>query len=161
PQKLPTQSEENAVHVAPPVSQCGLTNSLDRRCRIFLRAEIGSFMPPCGVADPKAGPIPVTPPGGETAVAAGNARRPNARPAFLGCSAWVCTYTQRGPQTSVEISVTECLLQDGEGRLAGAVARGDEIHFVGVVQRVSYLRDDWILSSHQVETASEKVDVRI
>jgi tetratricopeptide (TPR) repeat protein len=76
---------------------------------------------------------------------------------LIRCSARVSTYTQRGPQTSVEISVTECLPQDGEGRLAGAVARGDEIHSVGVVQRASYLLDDWILSSHQMKPARDEV----
>src|SRR5476649_1441129 len=54
--------------------------------------------------------------------------------ASIGFGARIRTHAQRRPQSGIEVTVAERLLQGSESRLAGAVAGSDVINFVGVMQ---------------------------
>ena len=138
----------------------GIFRSCRERSRRCIDALHGQ---PCKtvVADYTAPSVFVVALGEQRAVAARIAVIQNTGGALIRCSARVRTHAQRAPQTGVEITVAEHLLQGGEGRFAGAVAGGDVIQLVGVMQRVGNLLDDWILRYHQAEPASNKVNVRI
>src|SRR5450755_3089550 len=56
------------------------------------------------------------------------------RSASIGFGARIRTHAQRRPQSGIEVMVAKHLLKRGEGRLAGAVAGSDVIHFVSVMQ---------------------------
>src|SRR5437879_8075226 len=58
----------------------------------------------------------------------------------------------------MKITITKCLLECREGRLASAVARCHEGHFEGIAQSRDDLLDFLVVGYHQMETAGDEVE---
>src|SRR6478672_10647682 len=65
---------------------------------------------------------------------------------------------ERCPQPGIEITIAERLLERREGRLTGAVAGCDVLHFVCVAKATDDLFDVRILRHHQMKPPSNEMD---
>ena len=80
---------------------------------------------------------------------------------MIGFDARKGANAERCTQSGIQITIAKHPLHSSEGWFTGAVAWGDVIDFVGVMQTRCSFFDCCVLRYYQVESARDKVNVRI